>query len=119
MDRKNFSIDLLWEKAVSLVLTLFIMDDFTINMVGRCVDAIKNCGTKVDYILPGYKTESPRLEDLELRVDVKSSKFMCWTKYARYEHSYLGIFVFPLLMYSCNNSFNWPARSTSLKRSPL
>ena len=34
------------------------------------------------------KTESQRLEDFELRVNVKSSKFTFSTKYARFEHNY-------------------------------
>jgi hypothetical protein len=34
------------------------------------------------------KTESQLLKDFELRVNVKSSKFTFWAKYARYEHNY-------------------------------
>ena len=42
-----------------------------------------------EYLVPGsyhLKTESQRLKDFELRVNVKSSKFAFWAKCARYEH---------------------------------
>ena len=33
------------------------MDDFSVHKVGNCVDAIKSCGTEVDYITPGYTSQ--------------------------------------------------------------
>ena len=37
--------------------TNLLMDDFSVHKICKCVDAIKSCGNKVDYIIPGYTSQ--------------------------------------------------------------
>jgi hypothetical protein len=53
--------------------THLLMDDFTVHKVGRCVDAIKNCGTEVDFVLPGYTS---RLQVLDVGVNKPFKDYM-------------------------------------------
>ena len=49
------------------------MDDSTVHKVGRCVDAIKNCGTEIDFVLPGYTS---RLQVLDVGVNKPFKDYM-------------------------------------------
>ncbi len=56
------------------------MDDFTVHKVGRCVDAFKNWGTEVDFVLAGY---SSRLQVLDVGVNKPFKDYMrgSWEDY--------------------------------------
>ena len=48
------------------------MDDFTVHKVGRCDDAIKNCGTDVDYVLTGYTSRLKVVLDVGVKKPFKN-----------------------------------------------
>ena len=72
-----------------------IMDDFTVHKVGHCVDATRNRGTEVDFVLPGY-TSSLQVLDLGVNKPFKDYMRGYWedyithpnTRYRSYKLSY-------------------------------
>ena len=49
-----------------------VMDDFTVHKVGRCVDAIKNFGADVDYVLTGYTSRLKVVLDVGVKKPFKN-----------------------------------------------